>query len=78
MATKTISIMEDVYNLLVRNKIKNESFSDVIRKNLTRKKNIMDFAGAWKSMNEKSFEKVKKDIKALKKRSTKELIKNQR
>ena len=45
MGTKTISIMDDAYDLLNRNKSKNESFSDVIRKLATTKKDIMRFAG---------------------------------
>lgn len=47
MLTKTITIMEDVYELLKSMKTKNESFSDVIRKELSKKKSIMDLAGSW-------------------------------
>jgi len=32
MGTKTISIMDDVYELLARNKLEDESFSDEIRR----------------------------------------------
>ena len=34
MATKTISIMNDVYDLLAARKAKGESFSDILRKTL--------------------------------------------
>lgn len=61
MATKTISIMEDVYKLLVRNKMKGESFSDELRRVFSKKKKITEFAGAWE-MTEKEAEEMKKNI----------------
>lgn len=76
MATKTISIMDDVYRLLVLNKLAGESFSDVMRRTLKRKRNIMEFAGAWSDMSEKETEKMKKDIVGLRKSSTNELLRN--
>ena len=38
MATKTLTIMEDVYDLLIDHKNKNESFSEEIRRILSEKK----------------------------------------
>lgn len=76
MGTKTISIMDDVYGLLVNKKTKEESFSDVIRRVLTRKGNIMDYAGSWKDISDKNINEMKEDIESLRKKSTKELIKN--
>ena len=38
MATKTISIMDDVYRMLVDNKLEEESFSDELRRILSKKK----------------------------------------
>ena len=38
MATKTLTIMEDVYDLLVANKRENESFSDELRRILSKKR----------------------------------------
>lgn len=74
MGTKTISIMNDVYKLLIARKRANESFSEIIRRTLKKKSNIMDFAGAWKDMSEEEAEKMKKIIYDLRKKSTKELI----
>ena len=74
MGTKTISIMDDAYRLLVRNRMGKESFSEVIRRTLTRKKNIMEFAGAWKNVSDKEAESMKRRILDLRKRSTKELM----
>ena len=77
MGTKNISIMKDVYELLLRRKTINESFSDVIRRELKMKKSVMEFAGAWKDIvSKEEAEKMKTDIKKLRKRSTNELLKN--
>ncbi|MBS3080613.1 antitoxin VapB family protein [Candidatus Pacearchaeota archaeon] len=76
MATKTISIMDDVYKLLLINKGKNESFSDVIRRILIRKKDIMEFAGMWKNVSDKDIKEMKKIIGELRDSSTNQLLEN--
>jgi predicted CopG family antitoxin len=73
MVVKNISIMEDVYRLLLARKRHNESFSDVIRKTMKNKNNIMDLAGAWKNVSDEDSEKIKDEIRILRKKSTKEL-----
>ena len=67
MATKTISIMDDVYELLVKNKEVRESFSDVIRKNLTKNNDIMGVVGLWSDLSSDEFKKVEKTIQVLRK-----------
>ena len=77
MGTKNISIMNDVYEILLKIKSTNESFSDVIRRELKRKRSVMEFAGAWKdAVTDKEAEEMKNTIKKLRKRSTGELLKN--
>ena len=76
MGTKTISIMDDVYKLLILNKLKEESFSDVIRRVLSKKNDsLLDLAGSMKSISKTDANKMKKDILILRERSTKELYK---
>ena len=75
MAVKNISIMEDVYRLLVRRKNADESFSDVIRRELNRKKNIMEFAGAWKDIvSDEEVKNMKKTIKEFRRNSLKGVL----
>jgi len=74
MATKTITIMEDAYNLLLNRKNKNESFSEVIRRMTGEKKDIMRLAGAWKHLSDKDVENRKKLINKIRKDSTKQLF----
>jgi len=66
MTTKTISIMEDVYERIKAIKSSNESFSDALRK-LTNKGSIMEFAGAWNNISEEEAKKIEKKISELRK-----------
>lgn len=74
MTTKTISIMEDAYKLLILNKLHNESFSEIIRRTLDKRTDIMKFAGVLKEIDDKEIILMKKDISNLRLRSTKELL----
>ena len=70
MSVKNISIMEDVYRMLLVRKRASESFSDVLRRTMKEKRNIMEFAGAWKNIDDKTINEMKNDIKFLRKKST--------
>ncbi len=72
MATKNIAIMEDVYKLLLARKRASESFSDVLRREMKSKRDIMEFAGAWKNISEEKIEEMKEDIRKMRKHATKE------
>ncbi|MEK6914718.1 MAG: hypothetical protein AABW83_03650 [Nanoarchaeota archaeon] len=45
-------------------------------KNMKKKKSILKFAGIWKDMSDEETERLKKDIKELREKSTRDLIKN--
>lgn len=47
MSSKNISITEDVYRELLAYKSTKESFTEMLRKLLKRKKRLSDFFGAW-------------------------------
>ena len=67
--------MEDAYEMLARKKANGESFSDVIRRVVGKKNDIMQFAGAWKHISDKEAEQMKKSIRDLNRKSTQELFK---
>ncbi len=69
MATKTLTIMEDAYSLLLKQKRTDESFSDVIRR-VASKPDIIQLAGTWSAKTAKA---VQKEVSSLRKHSTKEL-----
>ncbi len=50
MPSKSISIKEDVYNQLDKYRLKNESFSEVIKRLLEDNVDIIKLAGAWKKI----------------------------
>ena len=75
MATKTISIMQDVYKLLLARKRRGESFSAVIRRFLRRSRSVMEFDGAWSRLTAQDAEDLKGAIKKLRRTSTRELLK---
>ena len=64
MATKTISIREEVYDILTNLKKEKESFSDVILK-LTKKRkpNLKDYFGGLK--DSKAIIEIKEDCKKI-------------
>ncbi len=59
MGTKTISIMDDAYEMLVGSKLEGESFSGEVRRLIKTKSSIMDLAGTWKDISETDADKMK-------------------
>ena len=57
--TKTIAVSDDVYELLSKSKLPNESFSDVIRRALKRGMRLSDIAGSRTATRE-DWERVSK------------------
>lgn len=67
MATKTISITEDAYNILKSKKEVSESFSEAIVR-LSGRKNLSSFFGV---LGEKSGLELEKNIKIIRKKHAK-------
>lgn len=65
MGTKTISIMEDVYDRLKTLKNPEESFSDQIRRLTEEKGNLLQFAGVWKDIPHEEIKEMKKVIEKM-------------
>ncbi|MEM2335934.1 MAG: antitoxin VapB family protein [Candidatus Bathyarchaeia archaeon] len=56
---KTIAVSDDVYELLLKAKLPNESFSDVIRRSIKKGMRISNIAGS-KTISEEDWKKVVK------------------
>ncbi|MCF2140711.1 MAG: antitoxin VapB family protein [Candidatus Lokiarchaeota archaeon] len=67
MASKSISITEDVYLLLKKFQLKGESFSQTILRLINRQENILKLAGAWSKIpnNEEAVDFVEKVVEKL-------------
>ncbi|MBI5331939.1 MAG: antitoxin VapB family protein [Candidatus Aenigmarchaeota archaeon] len=62
MTTKTITIIEDAYNRLKKEKENDESFSDVIIR-ITEKRSVLkDSFGKWET-NDKEMNKISDELK---------------
>lgn len=59
MATKTLTIMDDAYGMLLSLKKPEESFSDEIRRLASTRGSIIEFAGAWSDITEGEAKKMK-------------------
>ena len=58
VTSKNISVSEDVYNMLVRLRLEGESFSDVIRR-LVKRRRISECAGLWADMGDEEYEAIR-------------------
>ena len=67
MPSKSISITDEVYEMLDKFRLKNESFSQVIKRLLESNLSIMDLAGAWKKIPdaEPAIELIEKVVKRV-------------
>jgi predicted CopG family antitoxin len=64
MNTRTISITEDVHDMLAMEKEYNESFSDVISRLIKRRPKLSDSFGKWE-MTDKEIEKFKSELQDM-------------
>ena len=71
MVTKTLTIMEDAYQLLVQNKQKEESFSEEIRRLLDTKKSKKTFKDLFGILSEEEGSRMQKDLENIKKMNLK-------
>ena len=67
MPSRSISIKEEIYNQLDKYRLKNESFSETIKRLLESNADILDLAGAWKKISdvEPALDIVEKVVKKL-------------
>jgi predicted CopG family antitoxin len=68
LTSKNISITEDVYMLLTRMKLKDESFSQTIRR-LAKRGRLSECAGLWSDMPEAEFNEINEGIEQAKRLS---------
>ena len=67
MTSRNISITDDAYQILLKMKLKDESFSGTIRR-LARRGRISDCAGLWSDLPREDVEAIKRNIAELRER----------
>jgi len=60
--TKNISVTDEAYQALLREKREKESFTDVILRLTKRKPRLSDFAGIWKDIPENQLKEAEKKL----------------
>jgi len=73
MVSKTISITEEVYNLLSKMKLEGESFSDTITRLVRSGGKLSECAGLWKDMSKEELEEIKAGIKKARRSAEEQL-----
>jgi predicted CopG family antitoxin len=62
MTSRHISVTDDIYDLLTKMKLKNESFSDTIKR-LAKRRDLLDCAGAWSDVPKEEMKAYEKGIR---------------
>ena len=67
MPSRSISIKEEIYNQLDKYRLKNESFSEAIKRLLESNADILDLAGSWIRISdvEPAIDIVEKIVKKI-------------
>jgi predicted CopG family antitoxin len=72
MTSKTISVSEDAYELLMKMKLKNESFTETIRR-LAKRRKLTDCAGLWSDVPDAEMEQYLKSMAELRQKASESL-----
>lgn len=75
MVSKNISITEEVYNLLSKVKLEDESFSDAITRLVRSRGKLSECAGLWKDMSKVELEELRVGIEGARRSADKRLRK---
>ncbi len=72
MSYKKISLKQETYELLSKEKFPDESFSDTIERLMKRRGKLMDAVDSWGDIDEEEVNKVEKNIEKARKKLTNE------
>jgi len=72
MPTRTISVSEDAYELLKKLRLKDETFTDTIKR-LAKRRKLTDCAGAWSDIPKEEMEEYWASIREHKEKALESL-----
>ena len=65
MTSKTISVKEEVYDMLKKEKLPGESFSDTLTRLVKEKGRISDLAGSWSDLTEEELDSIENGMRRI-------------
>lgn len=63
MAQKTIALDQEAYDLLRKQKRVGESFGDVVKRLLRKRRSFLDFAGAWEDVPKEDLDRIREFLR---------------
>ncbi len=73
MASKNVSLKEETYELISREKLPDESFSDVIERLVKRRGKLMDAVESWEDIDEEEVNEIEKNIEKAREKFTSDM-----
>ena len=73
MPSKNVSLKEEIYELICREKLPDESFSDAIERLVKRRGKLMDAIDSWEDIDEEEVNKIEKNIEKARKKFTSDI-----
>lgn len=68
MASKTVALDSEAYDLLRRHRRSGETFSEAVKRLAGRRKSILAYAGMWSQIPEEEFERIRSSLAKGRKR----------
>ena len=68
MASKNISLKEETYELISREKLPGESFSDTIERLVKRRGKLMDAVESWDEVDKEEVDEIEENIDKARKK----------
>ncbi len=65
MVSKTISVTKKVYDMLKKEKLPGESFSEALTRLVEERGKISDLAGAWNNLTEQEIASIEEGMKKI-------------
>ncbi len=73
MPSKKISLKEETYELISREKLPSESLSDTIERLVKRRGKLMDAVESWEEIDEDEVDEIEENIEKVRKRLTSDI-----
>lgn len=73
MSSKNISLKEETYELISREKLPGESFSDTIERLVKRRGKLMDAVDSWDEVDKDEIDEIEENIEKAREKFTSEM-----